>query len=173
MNDQIFRKTDPFSLPENAFNLIGKKWFLLSAGSPSGFNVMTASWGGMGVLWNKPVVFVFVRPTRHTFGFMEQSGIFTLSFLDEQYRKILNYCGSKSGRDVDKIARTGLVPIPSERGSIYYEQASLVMECRKLYSEDIHPQKFIDPAIEKNYPLKDYHRMYVGEIINCLEKINR
>ena len=164
-----FTEIKPELLTENPFKLIGKDWMLITAGTPESFNTMTASWGGMGVLWEKQVAFCFIRPTRHTFGFMEKAGEFTLSFFPEQHRKALVYCGSRSGRDTDKIKGTGLVPV-KEKNAVYFEEAKLVLVCRKLYFQDINPGHFLDPAIEEMYPEKDYHRMYAGEIVRCLVK---
>lgn len=160
----------PKEINENPFSLIGDKWFLLSAGNINLFNTMTASWGGMGILWNKPVVFCFVRPQRFTYKFMEDSDIFTMSFFDENQRDALNLCGKVSGRDVDKIKATGLAPFESPEGSIFYEQSILMLECRKLYFSDLIPEQFMVESIHKNYPSKDYHRMYIGEIISCFKK---
>jgi flavin reductase (DIM6/NTAB) family NADH-FMN oxidoreductase RutF len=162
-----FQKIDPQDIKQNPFTLIDDDWFLLSAGSTDLFNTMTASWGGMGILWNKPVVFCFVRPQRYTYKFMESNELFTMSFFDESYRSVLNLCGKVSGRDTDKIKATGLKPIPSPGNSIFYEQSKLMLECRKLYFSDIIPENFQVEKIKANYPKKDYHRMYVGEIISC------
>jgi flavin reductase (DIM6/NTAB) family NADH-FMN oxidoreductase RutF len=98
---------------------------------------------------------------------MEKNEFFTLSFLEEQHRNILTYCGSKSGREVDKVAETGLTPILDD-GPVYFAEARLVLSCRKIYFQDILPDHFLDLKIEEFYPLKDYHRMYVGEIVKCL-----
>jgi flavin reductase (DIM6/NTAB) family NADH-FMN oxidoreductase RutF len=168
--NKIFTATDLDKLNENVFSLIDKDWMLITAGVKNSFNTMTASWGGLGILWNRPVAFSFVRPTRHTYGFMEKNDGYTLSFYSQEYRKALELCGSKSGRDIDKVKEAGLTPLTGQTGAIYFEQARLVLECRKIYFQDIEPQKFLDTEIIKNYPLKDYHRMYVGEIVNCLIK---
>jgi flavin reductase (DIM6/NTAB) family NADH-FMN oxidoreductase RutF len=157
------------SLKENPFTLIGKEWMLITAGTKESFNTMTAAWGGLGVLWGKNVSFCFIRPGRHTFGFMEKSGVYTLSFFEEQYRDALNYCGTKSGRDVDKVSGSGLAPV-FDNESIYFAEARLVMVCRKLYFQDIAPDNFQDPSIFNSYPNKDYHRMYVGEVVKYLAK---
>ena len=109
-------------LSENFFEVIGKEWMLVTAGSKEHFNTMTASWGGIGWLWNKPVVFVFIRSERYTYEFMEENEYFTLSFLGKENRSIYNLCGSKSGREVDKVKETGLNPIVTERGNILFEQ---------------------------------------------------
>jgi flavin reductase (DIM6/NTAB) family NADH-FMN oxidoreductase RutF len=102
---------------------------------------------------------------------MEKADTFTLSFYDEKYRHALNLCGSKSGRDIDKAAVTGLIAVSGElAGTTYFEQAKMVLECRKMYFHDIDPKHFLDPSIDVNYPAKDYHRMYIGEIVNCLLK---
>lgn len=168
--EKEFKTINPEIIQENFIKLIGKDWMLITAGSTKSFNTMTAAWGGIGFLWKKPVVFCFIRPTRYTYGFTEKNEYFTLSFFQEEHRDILNYCGTKSGRDVDKVKETGLLPRETSSGNIYFEQARLVLECKKIYAEDITPAKFIDKAIDKNYPLKDYHRMYIGEIIQCFKQ---
>ncbi|MGI6050425.1 MAG: flavin reductase family protein [Acetivibrionales bacterium] len=154
----------------NPFSLIGKDWMLISSGNIEKFNTMTASWGGMGVLWRKNVCFVFVRPSRYTYEFMESNDHFSLSFFDEEYRSVLNTCGKKSGRDIDKIKETGLIPFSLSNGSVGYEQAKLIIECKKLYYQDISSDNFLDSAIEKNYKDGDYHRVYVGEIVEIKAK---
>lgn len=159
----------PTALHDNPFQLIGREWMLITAGTPGDFNTMTASWGGLGHLWNRDVAFCFVRPQRYTFRFMERAAYFTLSFFPESHRAALDYCGSHSGRDVDKIAATGLTPVSDESGAVYFAQARLVMVCRKLYGGDIVRTAFTDPAIPAEvYPKGDFHRMYVGEIVRCL-----
>jgi flavin reductase (DIM6/NTAB) family NADH-FMN oxidoreductase RutF len=167
MTYKDLQKIDPQDISQNPFTLIDNDWFLLSAGNLQVFNTMTASWGGMGILWNKPVVFCFVRPHRYTYKFMELNEYFTMSFFDESHRDVLNYCGKVTGRQHDKMLATGLKPFESEAGSIFYEQSKLMLECRKLYFSDIIPEHFLVESINKNYPKKDYHRMYIGEITAC------
>ena len=161
-----FQKIAAKDINQNPFRLIDDEWFLLSAGCIDNFNTMTASWGGMGILWNKPVVFCFVRPPRYTFKFMESNDFFTMSFFDEAFREALNICGQVSGRNTNKMKATGLKPIESPKGSIFYEQSKLMLECRKLYYSDILPEHFSVEKLNINYPKKDYHRMYIGEIIS-------
>jgi flavin reductase (DIM6/NTAB) family NADH-FMN oxidoreductase RutF len=165
-----FEILNPFEINDNVFKLIGQDWMLITAGSLDSFNMMTASWGGMGFLWNKKVCFCVVRPTRYTYNFMEKSDYFTLSFFEEKYRSVLNFCGTHSGRDVHKIERTGLTPIEGNNGVVFFDEARLVIEARKIYFQDINPENFLDDSIDDNYPKKDYHRMYVGEIIRVLVK---
>lgn len=162
-----YRETKPEQLTDNPFKLIGSDWMLITAGSPESHNTMTASWGGLGILWDRKVATCYVRPTRYTFEFTERSPRFTLSFFDEKYRKALLYCGTHSGRHTDKIKETGLTPV-KEGGFIYYREARLVLACRKIYFHDIDPGRFLDPKIDNMYPQKDYHRMYIGEIEKCL-----
>jgi flavin reductase (DIM6/NTAB) family NADH-FMN oxidoreductase RutF len=165
-----FKSIEPEKITANPFQLIGADWMLITAGSLDKFNTMTASWGGMGILWNKKVCFIFVRPSRYTYEFTEAQESFTLCFFEEKYRKVLSFCGSKSGRDVDKVAETGLTPQEGKSGSVYFEEAKLVIECRKIYYQDIDKAHFLDPSIAKCYIDQGYHRMYIGEIINILEK---
>ena len=157
-------------LPENAIKLIGSEWTLITAGTRDSFNMMTASWGGLGALWNKPVAYIFVRPQRYTFEFVEKNDFFTLTFFDEAGHDALDLCGSKSGRDFDKMHVPGLTPMEFASGAIYYAESRLAIECRKLYWQDLTPDNFLDPEIAEMYPGNDYHRMYVGEIQTCLVK---
>jgi flavin reductase (DIM6/NTAB) family NADH-FMN oxidoreductase RutF len=138
---------------------------------------MTAAWGGLGVLWGRDVAFTFIRPSRHTYQFANTSSLFTLSFFDEPYREALNICGAKSGRDTDKAAEAGLTPIAlgsafkTAAGAIGFKEAREIIVCRKLYTHDFDPARFLDKAsIEKNYQDKDYHRMYIGEIVSLLAR---
>lgn len=168
MND--FKKNNPADIKDNPFHLIGKEWMLITAGSFDNYNTMTASWGAMGVLWNKNICTIYVRPQRHTFGFLESNDVFTLSFFDEKYRDALKFCGAKSGRDYNKAEKTGLSPLSTENNSVSFKESRLVIECRKIYYQDIIPANFIDASIENNYPNSDYHRVYVGEVLNVYSK---
>ncbi len=161
----------PEDIRDNVFKLIGSDWMLITAGTRDFFNMMTASWGGLGVLWNKNIAICFIRPQRYTYDFMERSEHFTLSFFGEAYREALNLCGSKSGRQVDKAAATGLTAVVGETGAVYFAEARLVLECRKIYFQDLDPTHFLDLSIHKNYPSRDYHRMYLGEIVRCLAQM--
>ncbi len=165
----VFKEVSPRAISDNAFRAIGEQWMLITAGTLDAFNTMTASWGAWGELWNGPVAICFVRPQRYTFGFMNSATHFTLSFFSEAFRPALDYCGSHSGRDVDKIAATGLTPVAAPTGAVYFSEARLVLECRKLYSQDLTPDGFHDPRIAPAmYPHADYHRMYVGQVLRCL-----
>lgn len=165
-----FKTIQPQELRDNPFKLIGTDWMLITAGTQASFNTMTASWGGLGVLWDKDVAFVFVRPTRHTFGFIEKAAGFTLSFFAEEYRSKLEFCGSNSGRDVNKVAKTGLTPAFDVPDAVYFSEARLVLVCRKLHAQDLDPARFLDPQIAEFYAQKDYHRLYIGEITRCLTR---
>jgi len=153
------------------FHLWNQRWFLLAAGvySPGearGFNIMTVSWGSLGVMWGKPFALVVVRPGRHTRSFMDKSESFTLSVLPERHRRILDFCGSRSGRDEDKVKAAGLTPLASRCvPAPSFEEAELILECRKIYFSDLDPTHFLDPGIEQHYPAKDYHRIYFGEVL--------
>ncbi len=151
-----------FSL--SPFARIGEDWMLISAGGERDWNAMTASWGGLGVLWNANVAFAFVRPTRHTFGYLERADSFSLSFFDPAYRKALSFFGAHSGRDCDKAAGAGLTPIVFDDGCLSFAEAREVFYCRKLYAQDIDPERFIDLGLNVHYPDKDYHRLYIGAI---------
>lgn len=165
-----FDRVSPDSLNESAFRLIGKEWMLISAGTMENWNIMTASYGAFGMLWSMPVVFAFVRPQRHTFEFMEREPFFTLSFFDEKDRDVLEFWGAHSGRDTDKMVNTGVTPITTPEGSVAFKEARLVLECRKIYFQDLDPDHFLTAEIQENYPKKDYHRMFVGEVVRALKR---
>lgn len=165
-----FFPIEPEKLNENVFDLLGNGWMLVTAGTLSAFNTMTASWGGMGVLWNKNVCYIVIRPQRHTYTFLEKSQYFTLSFFHEKYREVLKFCGAQSGRDVDKMKETGITPVQTANDSVCFSEARIVIECKKVYYQDIDPKNFIDESIGKNYPDRDYHRMYIGEIVSMMIK---
>jgi flavin reductase (DIM6/NTAB) family NADH-FMN oxidoreductase RutF len=168
---QDFRTISPEDINDNPFKLVGSDWMLITAGPPEAYNTMTASWGGLGVLWNKNVCWCVIRPVRYTYEFMEKAGNFTLSFFDETYRDALNVCGTQSGRDINKAEAAGLTPAAGKlAGTTYFEQARLVLECRKIYTQDLNPELFLDRSIESLYPQKDYHRMYFGEVMGCFSR---
>ncbi|MBR5553080.1 MAG: flavin reductase family protein [Clostridia bacterium] len=166
MNKKLY---SPEELDFNAFNKIGKEWMLISAYSENAhpdkkYNTMTASWGGVGVLWNKNVFFCFVRPQRFTKKFIDDSDTVTLSFFGEEYKPALTKCGRTSGKDTDKIAEAGLTAVIQD-GSVFFEQAKLTVVGKKLFAQYMDENSFIDKSlIGTCYPDKDYHMVYVCEI---------
>ncbi len=169
--EKTFQAVNPKEINENAIQLFGDKWTLITAGDSSSFNTMTASWGTMGTLWNKPVVFMFVRPQRYTFEFTEKSDAFTLSFFKEEYRQALQICGTVSGRDVNKVEKAGITPHFTPNGNVAFEEAYLVLECKKLYADFLDPKAFLDTTITSQiYPENDFHKVYVAEIVGAWEK---
>ncbi len=165
----MFKKILIKDLKENAVSLFDDRWALLTSGDADSYNTMTVSWGMMGELWNKDVCTVFVRPQRYTYEFMEKNDGFTLSIFPEEYRKALSFCGSKSGRDYDKAKETGLVPFKCAQG-IAFEQAEIIINCKKLYVQDMKEDCFLDKSIIDKCYNGDFHRIYVGEITEVLIK---
>lgn len=167
------KKLLPQEIQDNFIEIISREWMLVTAGTPEYFNTMTASWGGVGFLWNKPVATIYVRPERYTYGFIEETERFSLSFLGSDHQAVHRITGSKSGRDTDKIAEAGLHPRFTESGGILYEETRLGLECRVLYADDFRMERFRDKALaEQMYLTKpgQLHRMYIGEITAVWEK---
>lgn len=162
-----FEKTNIRSVQQNAVKMIADDWALVTAGDASGYNTMTVSWGGIGELWGKDAAFIFIRPQRHTLRFVEANDRFTVSFFGGAYKKELLFCGRNSGRDVDKAKQTGLVPV-FEDDVTYFEQAALVLKCRKMAKYDLSPEGFIDKSVQSNYSSGDYHKMFIAEIEEVL-----
>ena len=157
------------SAKDNIIKAISDEWMLISAGDKNGFNMMTASWGFMGEMWGSDSVIAMIRPQRYTMEFIDKSDYFTLSFYGDN-RDIHKICGSKSGRDVDKTALTGLTPIISDN-TVYFDEARLVLICKKQYVGKLSEKSFTDTApIDKWYPDKDYHNMIIGKIHKVLIK---
>lgn len=159
---------------DGVFDSIGKDWMLITAKGKNEageeiVNTMTASWGGMGILWNKPVAFLFVRPQRYTYMLTEQTEQITLSFFDEAYRDALRFCGTKSGRDVNKFEGAGL-SVAFENGAPVISEARLNILCRKLYADFLKKEGFVQTALLKNYRTDDFHRVYVVEIEKILKR---
>lgn len=147
----------------NAIRLIGKDWMLITARDGERANAMTASWGSLGVLWNKPVCTCFIRPQRHTYGLVEGEERISMAFMSEEYRSALTYCGSHSGRDGDKLSGAGLSAVELD-GVPVIAEADVLLICRKLYIGDITEEGFVDKSLLANYKSGDFHRYYVCEI---------
>lgn len=166
-----FEKVSWKELNDNAIRLIGKDWMLVSAGNMDDYNMMTAAWGSLGWLWEKPVSLIYVRPQRHTHNYTEKEDYYTLTFYEEEYKDVLKKMGTVSGRDFDKMNYEKLTAVETENGSVAFKEAYLVLECKKLYSTVLEESEFIDKDLSaKVYPTKDFHTVYVGEIVNVWKR---
>lgn len=159
----------------NPVDMISKGWLLITAGNKEkGYNTMTACWGHIGAIWGHgrglPTAMVYIRPQRYTKEFVDREEYYTLSFFSNDYKRQLAYLGSHSGRDEDKVAKVGLTP-EFDMDTTYFNEADMVFICRKIYRAPLKEEGFLDKQImEDNYPLKDFHDMYVGEIVKVLVK---
>ena len=165
-----FISKKPADICDNVFTEIGARWMLLTAydSAQKRVNAMTASWGAMGVLWNRPVLIAFVRPQRYTYGLLEFSEYCSACFLNG-CREALKICGTKSGREIDKIRESGLTPIELE-GIWGFAEAGRILKLRKLFATDMKKEHFLDISLLSNYPSEDYHRIYVYEIETVFEQ---
>lgn len=167
-----FKRIKPNEICGNFFDKIGKEWMLITAKDKENgkYNMMTASWGTVGIMWNKPVLTCVIRPHRYTREFTDKSDVATFTFYDEKYRNALQFCGTKSGRDYDKTAESGLTPC-EENDAVYFSEANLVIIGKKMYVGKYRESEFIDTkAAEQWYPTKDYHTVYTYEITDVLVK---
>lgn len=175
----MLKETDINVLKVSPFQLFAKDWMALTAGNEKGFNTMTIAWGHLGSVWEReshsnrlPTIICYVRPSRYTREFMDNEKLFTISHFPAGYKKALGYLGSHSGRNADKIQGAGLTPVFSD-GTTYFEEADLVFICRKLYQAPFSENGYIDKElIDFNYPEKDFHEMYIGEIVKVLVSDN-
>lgn len=165
-----YKNIAPDKIPGNIIKMLSQDWMLITAGNSTKFNTMTASWGGLGVLFNKPVAICFVNPARYTYQLMESGDTYTLTFYTETYRDALNYCGKVSGRDTDKIKGSGLTPIATPDNSMAFSEAWMIIECRKLVSQSLSPDAIHNPEEKAKRSTQAMHKMYIGEIINVWVK---
>ena len=163
------KKIDISKLNNNIFNEFNKGWALLCAGNKDNHNAMTISWGQAGHLWHRNVCTVYVRPTRYTNEFIGNNDYFTVSFFKGAYRKELGYLGTVSGKDENKIEKSGLNILEIDN-TIAFKEACYILVCKKIYKDTINSNNFLDQSIDKEYPLQDYHEVYIGEIIEVYEK---
>ena len=161
-----FMEIKPADIERNVFELISNDWFIIAAACGGKTNAMTASWAGLGRLWNKDVVFLFVRPQRYTNELMESADNFSVSVFNDAYRDKLNYLGTVSGRDEDKITKSGFTLLTDEAAP-YFTEADITIFCRKLYMQKLEKDCFAPFAQDFNaqhYPMNDHHFLYIGEI---------
>jgi flavin reductase (DIM6/NTAB) family NADH-FMN oxidoreductase RutF len=167
-----FQEITAQELLMNPMTRIAKEWMLVTAGDGNSYNTMTASWGHFGSLWGRgggmPTSVIFVRPQRYTREFVDREQLYSLCFFPKQYKEQMGYLGTHSGRDGNKVAQTGLTPLHGS-GYTYFEEASLVLVCRKLYRAPLEEANFLDKQImEESYPERDFHMMYIGAIEKVL-----
>lgn len=165
-----YKSIAPDRIPGNIIKMLTDDWMLITAGTSDKFNMMTASWGGLGTLYGKPIAICFINPARYTYQLMETSDTYTFTFYTEAYRDALNYCGSHSGRNEDKVKGSGLTPVTTPSGSKAFSEAWMIIECRKLVSQSLTPEAIANPEIKGEWAGKAMHKMYIGEIINVWVK---
>jgi flavin reductase (DIM6/NTAB) family NADH-FMN oxidoreductase RutF len=163
----VFKEINITNLEDlNPISKISKEWMLITAGDQEKYNTMTASWGNLGYIWNKPVATMYIRQTRYTKEFADKFDYFSLCFFEKKYRKDLGYLGTYSGRDEDKVAKTSLT-VDFFEDVPYFKEASLVLICKKEYSQDMKPECFHDKeCLKNNYENDLLHKLYIGEIVH-------
>lgn len=172
--NEAYRELDPKLWQDQIFSLLGEEWALVTAGNEEKCNTMTVSWGGIGVLWGKPMATLYIRPQRYTREFMEQEDFVSLSFLEEGHKKELAFCGKESGRTVDKFKECNFQPVfqaVADGVVPFVDKAKLVFLCRKQAVMPMVAEALPEDVKERWYPKADYHLMYFCEIVGILEKI--
>lgn len=164
-----FREIKPDEIKDNLIKAVRDEWMLISVGNEQKHNMMTASWGFFGEMWGKDCAIAAIRPTRYTFSLTEENDCFALCFMGDN-RDCHKVCGSESGRDIDKVEKTGLTPV-FNTGTMYFEEARLVLIVKKMYSDFLHGENFCDKATAGKWYNNDYHKLYFGEIVKVLEKV--
>jgi flavin reductase (DIM6/NTAB) family NADH-FMN oxidoreductase RutF len=165
----MFQEINIRDLKENVVKMIADRWLVIATGDKEKYNMMTGSWGAVGEMWGKDIGVTVIRPERYTHDLMEENEYFTLSVMPEAINKAVHaVCGSQSGRDVDKTKLTGLTPVFED--SVYFEQAEIVLVCKKIYVSQVKKENFLDPSLDEKWYGQGYHTMYVGEIVKTLIK---
>jgi len=164
------KQVDVYELPFNKslFEKMNRDWMLVTAGTTARCNPMTASWGGLGVLWGRNVATVYIRPERYTFSFIEREPYFSIAFFGKEYRAAMNLCGTKSGRDIDKVRECGFTPAAGREGGVYFAEAEIALVCKKIYADDIRLENMVGLDPEQYYgDHGGVHRLFIGEIIEA------
>lgn len=169
-NMQGYRNISPDKIPGNIIKLLSDSWSLITAGKENACNMMTASWGGLGYLYDKPVAFCFISPSRYTYQLMEKEDTYTISFYTETHREALRYCGTHSGKETDKVQATGLTPMQTPAGNPAFSEAWMIIECKKLAAQQLTPEALADPGLKQEWEGKPMHKIYIGEIMNVWVK---
>lgn len=163
----------PYPIKEIEFNpfvKFGDEWGALTVKADDKVNSMTISWGGVGMLWNKPAATVYVRESRFTKSLLDKSGTFSVSFLPDKYRRTLKYLGQVSGKDEDKIKNSRL-SINDYKGVPFIDEGNFIVICKKMYSVPLTLEGVVDKEVEEqHYKTKDLHTMYIGEIVELLAR---
>lgn len=155
------------SLNCDIFAKFNKQWALVTAGTPEDFNTMTISWGSLGTFWRKPMATVYVKPVRYTYDYLNREEYFTISFFPESCRQDLAYLGSHSGRDEDKVAKTGLTPVFLEHG-VTFKEAEATLVCKKYFIQDLTPENIPQDEVDVFYTSEEPHRIFMGEVLEIL-----
>lgn len=165
-----YKKINIEQFPLQAFDAIGNGWILITGYKDGVVNTMTASWGGLGIIWSRAVATVYIRPERYTKQFIDQTDFFTITFFDE-YKKELGVLGTKSGRDGNKIEEVGF-NVEMIEDMPTFSQGTHMMICRTLYVDSLKPDKFKNEAfIERYYGREGFHDMYIAEITSVYQNI--
>ncbi len=165
-----YKKIAPENIPGNIYKMLSQDWMLITAGNDEKFNMMTASWGGLGNLYQKPVAFCFINPSRYTYQLMEKNDTYTLTFYNESSREALKVCGSQSGKNTDKVKASGLTPLTTPSGNKAFKEAWLIIECKKMVAQSLNPEALKEEALKQEWEGKAMHKMYIGEIVNVWMK---
>jgi flavin reductase (DIM6/NTAB) family NADH-FMN oxidoreductase RutF len=163
------KEVEYMHIAEDSTNKI-KKGAFLTVKSGDALNTMTIGWVTFGVVWSKPIMMVAVRSSRYTFGIIETAKDFTVTVPAEDMLKETAYCGSKSGRNVDKFKMCNLETADSRKvASPIIKTRGRHYECNIIYKSTMDPTHLDKGYDSSLYPKKDYHTLYFGEILACYE----
>jgi flavin reductase (DIM6/NTAB) family NADH-FMN oxidoreductase RutF len=176
--DELFQPVEATELTDNVFKLVGKDFTVITAGDSVSFNSMTAGWGGMGIMFEKPVTWCFLRASRYTLELMKKETTYTMSYFDDKYKEQVLFFGSKTGRNTDKMKETSLTHVSTPSGNSSYKEARLIIECKLTEITTVGPDDFYaqadkDFVIEGYNDAKAYHKLVFGEITKIwIKKVN-
>jgi flavin reductase (DIM6/NTAB) family NADH-FMN oxidoreductase RutF len=173
--EELFQPIETTELTDNVFKLVGKDFTVITAGDSVSFNSMTASWGGQGILFEKPVTWCFLRASRYTLELMRKETVYTMSYFDDKYKEQVLFFGSKTGRNTDKMKEITLTHVLTPSGNSSYKEAHLIFECKLTEITTVSPDDFYaqadkDFVIEGYKDAKAYHKLVFGEITKIWER---
>ncbi|MDR1096778.1 MAG: flavin reductase [Tannerella sp.] len=166
---ELFSPIEAKDIPGDVFTHVGSDYTVITAGNPSHYNSMVASWGGWGILFNRPATWCFLRSSRYTLELIRREQTYTMTYFDGAYREDIMLFGTKSGRDTEKMKESKLTSVQTPAGNMTYKEARLIIECKlveitTVSPDDFHTEEGRKFITEAHAETGDYHKTVFGEI---------
>ncbi|MDR1343376.1 MAG: flavin reductase [Prevotellaceae bacterium] len=166
---ELFQPIEAKDIPGDVFTHVGSDFTVITAGNPSRYNSMVASWGGWGILFGKPATWCYLRSNRYTLEMMRKEQTYTMAYFNQEYKDDIMLFGAKSGRNTDKMKESKLTSVQTPSGSMAYKEARLIIECKLFEVTTVAPDDFYTEEgrkfiVDAHAETGEYHKVVFGEI---------